>query len=35
VESGGGQTLVHGDYGPNNVLVDPQTLAVVAVVDWE
>ena len=32
-ESGG--TLVHGDYGPNNVLLDPVTLRVVAVVDWE
>jgi aminoglycoside phosphotransferase (APT) family kinase protein len=35
VVPGGGQTLVHGDYGPNNVLVDPRTLAVTAVVDWE
>lgn len=30
-----GQVLVHGDYGPNNVLLDPATLQIVAVVDWE
>lgn len=30
-----GQVLVHGDYGPNNVLLDSATLHVVAVVDWE
>ena len=30
-----GRVLVHGDYGPNNVLLDPATLEVVAVVDWE
>jgi aminoglycoside phosphotransferase (APT) family kinase protein len=30
-----GAVLVHGDYGPNNVLLDPDTLAVTAVVDWE
>jgi aminoglycoside phosphotransferase len=30
-----GRVLVHGDYGPNNVLLDPDTLHVVAVVDWE
>jgi aminoglycoside phosphotransferase (APT) family kinase protein len=35
VEPGSGPSLVHGDYGPNNLLVDPDTLAVVAVVDWE
>ncbi len=27
--------LVHGDLDPTNVLVDPATLAVTAVVDWE
>ncbi len=27
--------LVHGDYGPNNVLLDPATLTVTAVLDWE
>ena len=27
--------LVHGDYGPNNVLLDPATLAITAVLDWE
>jgi aminoglycoside phosphotransferase len=27
--------LVHGDYGPNNLLVDPETLVVTAVLDWE
>lgn len=30
-----GQVLVHGDFGPNNVLLDPATLAVTAVLDWE
>ncbi|MGO4751459.1 aminoglycoside phosphotransferase family protein, partial [Streptomyces sp. 2MCAF27] len=32
---GGGKVLVHGDYGPNNVLLDPATFQVTAVVDWE
>ncbi|WP_035701186.1 phosphotransferase family protein, partial [Glycomyces tenuis] len=27
--------LVHGDFGPNNLLLDPGTFAVAAVVDWE
>lgn len=27
--------LVHGDYGPNNVLLDPAAVRVSAVVDWE
>jgi aminoglycoside phosphotransferase (APT) family kinase protein len=27
--------LVHGDYGPNNVLLDPAAEEVVAIVDWE
>lgn len=31
----GGDTLVHGDFGPNNLLLDPVTFAVTAVVDWE
>lgn len=30
-----GPTLVHGDYGPQNLLHDPATCEVVAVVDWE
>jgi aminoglycoside phosphotransferase (APT) family kinase protein len=30
-----GCVVVHGDYGPNNVLVDPGTLAITAVLDWE
>jgi aminoglycoside phosphotransferase (APT) family kinase protein len=30
-----GSVLVHGDFGPNNVLFDPQSYAVVAVLDWE
>lgn len=30
-----GAVLVHGDYGPNNVLLDSRALAVIAVVDWE
>lgn len=27
--------LVHGDFGPNNVLIDPESYEVTAVVDWE
>ncbi|MFC4068279.1 phosphotransferase family protein [Actinoplanes subglobosus] len=27
--------LVHGDYGPNNMLFDPITHTTVAVIDWE
>jgi tRNA A-37 threonylcarbamoyl transferase component Bud32 len=27
--------LVHGDYGPQNMLFDPDTFAVTAVLDWE
>lgn len=27
--------LVHGDYGPNNLLVDPGSMTVTAVLDWE
>ncbi|MGY0489421.1 phosphotransferase family protein [Streptomyces sp. WG-D5] len=30
-----GKVLVHGDFGPNNVLLDPDTFQVTAVVDWE
>jgi aminoglycoside phosphotransferase (APT) family kinase protein len=30
-----GAVLVHGDYGPNNVLLDPGTFAITAVMDWE
>jgi aminoglycoside phosphotransferase (APT) family kinase protein len=30
-----GAVLVHGDYGPNNVLLDPGTFTVTAVLDWE
>lgn len=30
-----GAVLVHGDFGPNNVLLDPGTFAVRAVLDWE
>jgi aminoglycoside phosphotransferase (APT) family kinase protein len=30
-----GPVLVHGDFGPNNVLIDPETFAVTAVLDWE
>ncbi|MFG2455482.1 phosphotransferase family protein [Streptomyces sp. NPDC048523] len=29
------KVLVHGDFGPNNVLLDPVTFEVTAVVDWE
>jgi hypothetical protein len=30
-----GSVLVHGDYGPHNMLFDPATSAVTAVLDWE
>jgi len=30
-----GAVLVHGDYGPNNVLLDQRASAVIAVLDWE
>jgi hypothetical protein len=30
-----GVTLVHGDFGPHNMLFDPDTAAVTAVLDWE
>ncbi|MQM27543.1 aminoglycoside phosphotransferase family protein [Glycomyces albidus] len=26
---------VHGDFGPNNLLIDPESSAVTAIVDWE
>jgi Ser/Thr protein kinase RdoA (MazF antagonist) len=28
-------TLIHGDFGPNNLLLDPESYEVTAVVDWE
>jgi aminoglycoside phosphotransferase (APT) family kinase protein len=31
----GSDVVRHGDFGPNNVLFDPATMAVTAVVDWE
>ena len=34
-EIGGGAVLVHGDFGPQNMLFDPTTLQPAAVVDWE
>ena len=33
--AGDGQVLVHGDYGPQNVLLHPATLQITAVLDWE
>lgn len=30
-----GQVLVHGDFGPNNILLDPTTFAVTGLLDWE
>ncbi|MFD9500440.1 phosphotransferase family protein [Streptomyces sp. NPDC060035] len=30
-----GKVLVHGDFGPHNLLLDPLTFQVTAVVDWE
>jgi aminoglycoside phosphotransferase (APT) family kinase protein len=35
VVASAGAILVHGDYGPNNVLLDPEAQRVVAIVDWE
>jgi Ser/Thr protein kinase RdoA (MazF antagonist) len=35
VPAGSQVVLVHGDYGPNNLLLDPQTFAVTAILDWE
>jgi aminoglycoside phosphotransferase (APT) family kinase protein len=32
---GDGRVLVHGDYGPQNVLLDPEAMQVAAVLDWE
>ena len=31
----GGSVLVHGDFGPQNVLLDPETAVPTALVDWE
>jgi aminoglycoside phosphotransferase len=33
--AGRGRVLVHGDYGPNNVLLDPATADITGVLDWE
>jgi aminoglycoside phosphotransferase (APT) family kinase protein len=30
-----GPVVVHGDFGPNNVLIDPARYSVTAVLDWE
>ena len=30
-----GQVLVHGDFGPNNILLDPASFEVTALLDWE
>ena len=35
VEHVSGAVLVHGDYGPNNMLFDPRTVAVTGLLDWE
>ena len=34
-ESEGRTVLVHSDFNPKNILVDPETVEVVGVVDWE
>ncbi|GAB3418950.1 phosphotransferase family protein [Flindersiella endophytica] len=34
-ELGEGPVLVHGDFGPNNLLFDPESLQVTALLDWE
>ena len=33
--AGEGHVLVHGDYGPNNVLSTPAASEITAVLDWE
>jgi aminoglycoside phosphotransferase len=30
-----GTVVVHGDFGPNNVLLHPESFAVTAILDWE
>lgn len=35
VLSGAGQVIVHGDFGPQNVLLDPGAERITAVIDWE
>jgi aminoglycoside phosphotransferase (APT) family kinase protein len=35
LEPGADGVIRHGDFGPNNVLFDPDTMAVTAVLDWE
>jgi hypothetical protein len=30
-----GQVLVHGDFGPQNLLIDPDALVITALLDWE
>lgn len=36
VEDGSAEpVLVHGDFGPNNILLDPETFEVTALLDWE
>jgi aminoglycoside phosphotransferase len=30
-----GTVLIHGDYGPNNMLLNPHTVAVTGLLDWE
>jgi len=34
-DASAGAVLVHGDYGPNNLLLDPSAEQVTAIVDWE
>jgi aminoglycoside phosphotransferase (APT) family kinase protein len=33
--AGAGEVLIHGDYGPQNVLLDPAAMEVTAILDWE
>ncbi|MFI5678082.1 phosphotransferase family protein [Streptomyces cellulosae] len=33
--AGAGEVLVHGDFGPQNLLLDPSTFEVTALLDWE
>jgi Phosphotransferase enzyme family len=35
VDHAPGAVLVHGDYGPNNMLFDPRTVVVTGLLDWE
>ena len=35
LDASAGRVLVHGDFGPNNILLDPAAFTVTALLDWE